>query len=237
MNKICILGNSHVGSIKKAFSEMGTSAPINANLIDFYASPAASMINLELNQNILFSTNTDVISMMKTTSGGSSEIEIKKYSSFLIVGFFSIGPHLKLQSLKKYYSSAVYEKAFDSLIRETVLGETLFHIINLIYKASNKIPIYIIPTPFKAKKDKDVYYEDYILKEVYKEYINYFEKYGVRIIKQPYQTLDGSFYTKSNYLKDGLNFNRIDNENNHANAEYGKFLIQDMLAMNIFNQS
>ena len=217
MKKICVIGNSHIGCIKKAFDELVVDGGSNLD-ISFYGSPSSTLINTCLSRNLITPTDEKVSYMFRVLSGKDS-INIDEYDFFVIHGLFDVTQHLTLQSKIQKYSSAVYSFAFENL-----LGSTLVHIIELLFSYKKELKIVVTPRPAISSKYSGEVYSKEIFIENENAYSSYFSNKDVFYLNQPQDSLANFFYTDIDFLKNGLNFSIEDDGKfgDHANLKYGK---------------
>lgn len=83
--KICLIGNSGLACVKKAWDE--ASGPLtDAVELTFFAASAYTTGSLDLEGPALTTTNPRVLAQFGMTSGGHQRIEIGDYDAFLIYG-------------------------------------------------------------------------------------------------------------------------------------------------------
>lgn len=82
--KICILGNSHVGSLKRGWDIIH--ADHQEHQITFFASRADGMANLRLENQALVPCTPQLLNDILYTSGGMKEVSLLAYDVYFLYG-------------------------------------------------------------------------------------------------------------------------------------------------------
>lgn len=111
--KICIIGNSHVGALKRAWDIK----PHHSIDVDFFAARGASLRDLTVKRNALVPATRTLKSALKFTSGGKARIEPERYDGFLVYG--AQAKHI-IFNKDNHYSKAVIQAALHDHVQDTV---------------------------------------------------------------------------------------------------------------------
>lgn len=221
MNKICILGNSHVACIKKAWDNSSS----EGFDIDFFAHQAQGMQALRIEGDHLVPTNDRLKLALKRSSSGKSIIKPDEYSALVLVG---LGLELlHLNTLNKY-SKAVIKASYSDYVKQTLL----YRLAKQIRSISEQ-RLYVLHSPLKSKNAAPAGCEVYIrsinlMAEVFAEIGN------VQILAQPLETIVEDRFTAPQYAKSALKLDigEIDEhhieDGAHMNADFGKLLLDDI---------
>lgn len=223
MMNICVIGNSHVACLKKAWDTFKTD-DIN---IDFFAHQAQGMSALSVNGNSLVSTNDKLKQALIRSSLGKQTIIPAEYNAVVLVG---LGLELlHLNTLKKF-SHAVKEATYSDYVKQTLL----YSLAEKVRSISNR-PLYILHAPLKAKDAKPQGCKIYIdsvrfLSGAFSEISD------VNVLLQPLKTVVEDRFTSPEYAKAALKLDvgKIDKhhieDGAHMNADFGKLWLDDLLA-------
>jgi hypothetical protein len=228
MNNLCLIGNSHLGAIRLGASEIDPKL-LQKFQLHFYGAPNDRLGTLYSNNNFLISDDAEANKYLKLTAG-VNYIDILKYDHFVIHGFFGITPHLKNQSIRRFFSSAAYNTAFHGQFMNST-AKAMLKVIELIKLFNSNSKIYITPKPFDIYSG--VYDSDGIYLEViYNEFNEYFNKLKCEFIPQPTSTLQGPFGTNSIYSNDGCHLlGDIAGDGMHMNKFYGQLYLENILSL------
>jgi len=233
MKKLCVLGNSHVGSLKRAWDRLKKSHLGNNFEITFFADRGDLLKSLTAEHHFLTSDNIRVKRSLSFTSGGLSKIDTNAYDFFLIYG-------------SQLWPFWLYNDAFYSLdfIKQSInkhLEQTQAkHLLTELRKSTTK-PVFLGHDPILTQKSGCARFthEDYNsgMHEL-NIYLN--KNHSAQAIKQPNSTLDKgelcctdiSFLKNSRRLAIGFNNdNEIHPEDDlhHMNDNFGEIWIKNFL--------
>jgi hypothetical protein len=203
---ICVLGSSHVGSLKKAWDRLREEFPATA--LTFFASRAKGLDGLSLQNRTLVPGPPKLRSDISFTSGGRDVVAVGDYDLFLIYGLLMIPPLNRLADAETV--SRTCQHAFEFSIA--------FKLASLIRSVSSS-PIYIGHQPQFAPDDKIVNrsrHFDYgeslaIMREVIR-------LPGAVLLEQPAATFANTWNTKSEFLSGAVTLDVGDEHSSKANS-------------------
>lgn len=126
--KICVLGNSHVGSLKRAWDQVSYKWPDVE--LTFFAQRGDGLRGLSIADGRLVATNERLKSALEFTSGGHSDIDPNGFDSILIYGS---GAMPAFQS-DRFVSAAALKCSLEDLTYDTVSYSVLRKIRGLTDK-------------------------------------------------------------------------------------------------------
>ncbi len=227
---ICIIGNSHVGALKRAWVLIGKNFPsIN---ITFFAH-RGGMSNLRVSDNKLIPRDDQLLRSFKFTSDGLDNIDTSNYNLFLIYGG-GLRPYFKQSNI--FYSNQVIGCLFDDLNGDIETNKVL----NLLRKVTNK-QIFLGHDPLRSPKEMvdDMHTNAY----EYESGINYmnenyYNKFSITLVAQPLKTILNGKFTHFKYSNNSERLaigkrndnHKHKNDNKHMNTEFGKVWLSDFLS-------
>lgn len=234
--KICIIGNSHVGAIKRAWECFFDEKSKKSITITFFAARQNLLQHLDYNRGRLRPTKKVVEECLSFTSGGKRFIDLAAYDTFLLYGL-GTRPYF-INDL--FYSEALIEKSLSEYYSKSLAVK----ILKMIPADSAK-QIYIGHNPMVAEKQKpqrNAYkpaIEDYT-RGISLANQNYFRPLGSELLMQPSQTIaESGQHTKSVFSRGSQRLevgDSIDhqlhpeNERSHMNDEFGKVWLDQFLS-------
>ncbi|MCC2634641.1 MAG: hypothetical protein K0S48_2527 [Ramlibacter sp.] len=222
--RICVLGNSHVASLKLGLEKM-PDARKNVSM-DFFASRASALGALRLENNRLVPTNDNLARSIAHTSGGKSEVVLADYDAFLVYGL-----GFRLPVMQAQLSSAVQRQ----ICRDTLVQALNFRMCSMVRQATDK-PVYVGHDPQEAEGRKSpelsrsLPYEavyDMMRSELFRD--------DVRLVAQPRQTFANSWFTKPEFSAGSTRLdigdaksNELHSEadNKHMNGDFGRIWLE-----------
>ena len=220
---ICVLGNSHVGALKRAWDLMPEWHQ-EYNLV-FFTARSNGLGGLILIDNKLVPKTDRLKRTITYTSGGKSEIDIVEYDLFLIYGLqmevFFVEPG-------KFFSSAVIKQT----VLDSVKGTTSWKIMEMIRSVTNK-KIYVghNPLPIQKKGDDRIYPPESYLSGINLMNDEVYDKCNAELIAQPADTIVNGCFTERELSKgskrlpvgDAMDEEaHPDHDSRHMNEEFGK---------------
>lgn len=212
MMRICMLGNSHIASLKNAWMEIGSMHP-DCDLV-FFASRQEGLSALQLKDNALIPTNDDAARDIRFTSGGHATIQLDEYDAFVTYGLL-----LSLPSLDRRLSSAVLRRSIVDGISNTLN----IRLCKTIREGSSK-PIFIGHNPLRAAPDPKLELRTNMLD--YNQLVDIVDSaLGIEnasLIRQPEQTIVRGWFTLGEYSRGSTRLDVGDNASNapHPDHDY-----------------
>jgi hypothetical protein len=230
--RICILGNSHTGALKLAWSKLTASVP-QVELI-FFAAPGIGFAHADLEGGHLVPRSKRLKELFAYTSGGLESVDIAAYDAFLVYGLgFSI-PRAKIDNHR--YSSAVVSATYSDLLAKSLnwrLGNFVRSVTHApIYVGHNPVPsLGEVPAALPAA-DKEMSWS-------YDESAGIFSRIlaerDMLFIAQPHVTFGEDGMTKREYSfgslkldvggRDGSDVHDAD-DIGHMNEEFGRIWLE-----------
>jgi hypothetical protein len=220
--KICVIGNSHVGALKRAWDKMSPAHP-GLELV-FFAHRGNGMSALKPQGKKLVPTTDDLCAAMKFTSGGQDHIVPADYDAFLIYGL-KASPNFGAG--ERFFSRQVRQQALDDLTHNKLSLKVLKMVRQL-----SEAPVYLGHEPLNSasetRPDASIApYESGIaqLNE------SFYGPLGAEMLMQPPSTMvngkntDPSFSKDSQRLAIGTSNNDAahpEGEDRHMNAAFGE---------------
>lgn len=230
--EICLIGNSHLGSVIQGFKLLNDSFTQGKNFT-FFGAPHVMLLDTALKGNAIVPSK-DELKQYFLQSSGYEAIDILNYDIFVIHGFLVITQHLYAWSKVRFYSNKAYQAAFEYQFKnEKSITYIPIKLIQFIKTVNPKATIFISPRPYESLQSigLDNYPEDYSDK-VYQEYEEYFENIGGIFFPQPAETLESRFVSKDIYSKNGLHlFGDATNDDIHKNSTYGKVYLENLMKL------
>jgi hypothetical protein len=229
MHKICILGNSHVGSLKAAWEKMRSNWP-DIDVAFFAQAGVRGLDSVILDGGRLGSDSEHVRTHFVATHG-KEWLEIGEYDGFLIygAGCRTYWPQ------DAFYSAACVDAAFGDLTE----GTPAQHVLALL-RAATEVPIYLGHNPLLAARETRS-------REVSESYLagiellnrGHYDKFKARLVGQPLDTIVNGNSTDPVYswgTPRYLSVNKIshdmtpDTDNTHMNAAFGALWLESFFA-------
>lgn len=235
--KVCIVGNSHIACIKKAWDSLDASLSENFTLA-FFGSHADTLLNTTSDENGIYPSNEQVANSFKLTSGGYDHISFEKYDALVLHGFSP--------SFRNYLSLSNYleNNSVTSRFRDECFFNISLTMGKMIESAlKSKLPVYVTPRPCVSySKQEDIEEKDKISEEVYSKVMNFvkdgFESRSLSYIPQPVDTLIYYNFTKKKYNEAGIGLGAVPKNDNshvlsssnltHMNQLYGKAYLESL---------
>lgn len=221
--KICVLGNSHVASLKKGWDSIQTDN--QKHQLSFFASRQNGLAGLKLNNGTLVPTTPQLLNDISYTSGGMKDIPLNEYDIFLLYGL-----GLSLSVLDTRLSTAVIQQTCID-IADRVLS---FRIAKLIRSASHS-KIYIGHNPQRSMdKNARPRANKFDYKETFAFMSSAIDVVDTVLVDQPLVSLANGWNTKEEYsigstrldVGDKIS-NQLhpDKETEHMNGDFGKLYL------------
>lgn len=227
MTRICMLGNSHIASLKNAWTKIGSTHP-DYELV-FFASRQEGLSALRLEGNTLIPSSEETARDIRFTSGGRSTIELDEYDAFVTYGLL-----LSLPSLDRRLSSAVLRRSIVDGISNTLN----IRLCKTIREGSRK-PVFIGHNPLRATPDPRLELRANMLD--YHQLVDVvnsaIEIENASLISQPEQTIVHGWFTRGEYSRgstrldvgdNASNAPHPDNDYDHMNEAFGTLWLQSL---------
>ncbi len=235
--KICIIGNSHVASLKEGWENIKKNYP---NLtLTFFAEPNKGLENLIVDKKMLIASTESTKKSIEFTSGGKGYIDPLEYDIFLIYGTYASTYRVRRNI---FYSYQVEVSAVEDIIFEGLSYEILKKLKKITHKK-----IYIGNNPLRALNDEistnnnfETNNEDYLLGiKLMNKYV--YKSMGTILLSQPLSTIiNGTFITKKIYSTGSAKLNTSNKQiadrkhsgedTGHMNREYGAIYLKEFFS-------
>lgn len=236
--KICIIGNSHLSCVKKAWDNYSTYYAKLGYEVTFFGSHADTLLNTESSERGVFPLTEQVGNSFYLTSDGEREISFDKYDLFVLHG---LSPSLRnYLSLYKYFKNRFSSKSFQEEAFFNI-GSTMDFFIKHLIKSGKKI--IVTPRPCASFSDiSDIDENLKITDDVFYKLIDYiksgFSKRNLFYLHQPSETLLYNFLTKKEFNENGMGLGAVPIKDNskflsdrnvtHMNEIYGRHYLDNL---------
>lgn len=227
--KICALGNSHVGSLKRAWDAI--KGEYREQEITFFAHRSDGLEGLIAHDGKLIPNNEKLATALEFTSGGKKDIDPNEYDVFAIYG---AGVNINVVKDNQFYSSAVVESSLNDLVTNTLSFNLLKRLRTLTMK-----PVFIghLPLVLAMKVSADTGPSDYIARV---ELINkvIYRPLKAELVRQPLSTIVDGNSTHPDFSKgsralaigdSGDNVYHPESDNDHMNDKFGEIWLREFL--------
>lgn len=222
--KICVLGNSHVASLKQGWDHI--SEQYQNHKIAFFASRQTGLAGLKLENGSLVPSTPQLLSDILFTSGGIKEVRLNEYDVFVLYGL-----GLTLPNLDVRLSAQVASQTCVDIINRTLN----LRIARLIRSASTS-PMYIGHSPQPAVTKNTIGSTKLLgYKEVFAYMSSALDIANTAILCQPAATLANAWHTKGEFSGGSTRLNvggtvsdelHPTNDNAHMNREFGVLYLE-----------
>lgn len=141
--KIAVLGNSHVGPLKQAWSRAQKLPGLSSHSVSFFAVGRLGLAQFEVQNGKLTTTEEDFLRQLANTSGGHQEINPSGFDLFILKGLALRFDYSLIR--QRFVSIQVAETALDHWIKVTAA----FTLYNKLLQITDK-PIVISHCPLLA---------------------------------------------------------------------------------------
>ena len=206
-SRICILGNSHVASLKLAWDQLAKDHP-DRELV-FFAARGLDLRYLRVSGKALVTNKRRVAESISFTSGGTAKIEVDRFDAFVTYALA-----LKVPDMDRRLSSAVKLQACRD-----ALGRSLnLRICRMIRRVSDA-PIYVGHNPQTASRDA-LLSEQMTYAEVCDLLDRELDVAGAKLIVQPPETLVNGWNTRPELARDSTRLDIGDRRSNEPHPEH-----------------
>jgi len=127
--KICIIGNSHIATLKRAWDDELAERYPNFRLT-FFGAVQIKLLGLQIENGVLTPNNQSLADNLKFTSGGQSTINPADFDEILIVGLCR-DVNTLVENFETGYSSAVIEQAIIDYWDKSNLAKLLTRVAKI----------------------------------------------------------------------------------------------------------
>jgi len=224
--KICVIGNSHIASLKLGWDRIGRDFPTLE--LTFFGARGYRMEQLQTQGEKLVPQTKALKQILAHTSGSAGEINLPKYHACLVYGLF-----LRLPKMAPHLSAAVKSCVAADALQASLSYETLGKI-----RAASPIPVFVGHDPltcFKGETRPAIPYTEalaYLRAAV--------DLADVRILEQPKHTLEQDRFTRSSYLSGAIKLeqqetapreDQPDDNMGHMNGDFGAEFLRAALPL------
>lgn len=230
MIRLCVIGNSHVASLKKAWDELASDHP--EVQLTFFACRGWHLFKLFAEEGSLRCKGEALKQILAFTSGGASEVRVDDYDRFLIYGS-DARPYFTAPS-EVYSRAAVMQSVYDS-----VGGTLAYYLLRQLRLLTDK-PIYVGHCPLLgAESVRSRVTPQTFIDGV--EFVNrvFYSALNAELVPQPIETIVNGMSTDPVYTRgatklavgDALDdVTQPDTDRSHMNGEFGALWLQQFLA-------
>ena len=222
MSRLCVIGNSHVGSLKKAWVEhLRERKDVQPT---FFASRGWLMAQMYPMKGKLVCKSAELRKMLEFTSGGKDEVVASDYDEFLIYGV-NAKPHFSPPS--GTCSRAVINRA----IEDSIVNTLSYYLLRQLRTLTDK-PIYIGHCPlWAAVSVKSNPHPAAYIEGVSMANRIFYCRQGAELVPQPLETIVNGDATDPKFLRgatrlavgDALDdLAQPETDRSHMNAEFGR---------------
>jgi len=229
--KICVLGNSHVASLKNAWESTSICFDKSEVSVTFFAHRRDLMKGLVVtNDNVLKPDNAGLSQALFHTSCGLDHIDPDEYDMFFVYG---CGLFINIFDVKKYTSAVLKATAIDA-----VKNSTSLHLCTELRSVTDK-PIYVGHNPLRAKYKTEL--SSQLDDENYDRFIkllqeNVFDELNARLLSQPVDTILGGQYTYADYVSNSKRLDIGDEKSNQRHPERNRGHMNDVFGGRMWEQ-
>lgn len=226
MKTLCIVGNSHVASLKQGWDAIRRRYPDVE--ITFFGSPANSLSAVEARGATIVPANKNLEKAFEFTSGGKREIATGEYSAFLCYG---MGLQLPVVDLR--LSSAVRQ----ALLKDSIQSTLSMKVATLLRAVSGN-PVHVGHNPQFATPRKPKVTRTHPYAQVFDSLADVMRPDGLTLVPQPAATLDtDGWSTRPEF---GIGSKRLvigeeerlhpESERAHMNGVFGELYLTELLS-------
>lgn len=229
---ICVLGNSHAGSLKLGWDLMEQGYP--EIKITFFAARACGLEHLSAKKGMLIPTNANLKKSLRHTSGGHEKIDLSLFDICLIYGLRLSFPYkLEIGRTVNYLSKAAYDCSVHDMLTNTLAIQILQKV-----RSVSEMPVYVGHCPLTALNPKS-----FVSKKIgYFEFVDSVNRTLASnqaiLLAQPEETIIENIYTGPEYksgavcldVGDGAtNRSYAAEDNLHMNGLFGRIYLEHFI--------
>jgi hypothetical protein len=221
--KICIIGNSHIGALKRAWDN-NEWQQCNAIELTFFGDRGNGLKDLIVENNVLKAGSARLEKALEFTSCGASSIYPQNYDAYLVYG---LGAKRFILNPYKPYSAAVIYCAVNDHLKNTLSYKTLLKIREV---SDKKIFVGHNPLPALKGKLNDTSPAEYNFGLDCINKLGY-SKINAQMIPQPNQTIANGRFTLPEFSKGSKRLSigvrnddeiHPDSDTGHMNDDFGR---------------
>jgi hypothetical protein len=222
--RICVLGNSHVASLKMGWDDIAAQYP-SIQMV-FFASGRNGLRALRLVGASLVSRDAKVSRDITFTSGGKDRVELDSYDSFLL---YALG--LRLPRLDSRLTAAVKAQSCSDILASSLS----IRILRLV-RSGTETPIYLGHRPQEASScEKSEAPHGMSYAEVHSAMAELVGAHGALLLTQPETTLSNGWNTRVELSAGSIRLDTGDRvssvlhraeEREHMNREFGRIYLR-----------
>jgi hypothetical protein len=235
---ICVIGDSHTAALKAGWTSIAGEFP-DADLT-FFAARRELLVNLAVQDGALVPTDPRLRRAFKERTGGSTRIE-PRFGSYILCGLGSgvksvlpLLAHHRPATIAPDGRQALSNACYAACMARLLALTPMMWLLGLLRQISDA-PAALVATPASAPRlalGMLAEREDAALVALY---IRAFESLagplGARFLAQPRETLHKSVLsTDPVYFRGGEHLAGDEDDQSHANAEYGAIVLRRALA-------
>ena len=227
--KICVIGNSHIASLKLGWDEICARYP-DTEMI-FFGARGTRMRYLIPKGDALVADDELLANSLTYTSGGLSSVHPKKYDLLVLYGLF-----LRVPALPVHVSKAVREAAARNCLERSLSKVVLDRIRQI-----SDVPILIGHNPLPAHNQSDCHLPDgdRACYELVITALNHvLDAVDTEVLPQPEESTEFGFTTSGVYssgsvrlaVRDGTSgVTHRSDDTHHMNGDFGSLWLEAML--------
>ena len=227
--KICVMGNSHVGSLKRGWDEI--KADYGGHHVTFFAHRSDGLEGLIVQDGKLIPTNEKLATALEFTSGGRKDIDPEEYDVFVIYG---AGLNIGFKKDDVFYSRAVVECSLNDLVSNTLSFTLLKRLRRLTGKPAFLGHLPLVPAGTISAETTP---SDYLARvDLINEVV--FRSLNAELVRQPLSTIVNGSNTHPDFSKgskalaigdSGDDVFHPESDSDHMNDQFGQIWLRDFL--------
>lgn len=228
--KICILGNSHLASIKQGWDRLQAEAGREGVSVRFFGSRQWGLRALDLVGTELHPRNAILERDLTFTSGGLKRIDLQSYDAFFLYGLM-----FPMPELHRGWSTAVKRQACKDTLSRSLAAELARKIRSAVDR-----PIYMGHNPRPARQSEQRVAEDTMDYSSVCDFMQPEVKaLGADLVRQPLDTLESNrWFTQSHFslgsvrldVGDGISSEaHPQSDVEHMNGDFGLLYLKQLL--------
>jgi hypothetical protein len=242
MRRVAVIGNSHLGALKRAWDAGLAKRQPELELV-FFGSPRRTIASLRATGDALTTDDAEVRRSLALTSGKADpKIRLPDYDAILLhalIGLnWAIPQAIKLNAFVRATGSVVSSGLVQDLLRNDLRKSVFQHVLEQI-RSISRVPIVASTQPFLSEDSPHLAalsgLSSPLLPEMYEEFIErQMQAVAVDFLPQNAVTVTDRCFTRRVYSVNGCRL-RADttgapsDDLRHMNESYGRTVIDDLL--------